>query len=268
MSGQEDYLTEDNEIPGQKYCLLSFLSPENVLAKKELFFFEHFMRNAELSFKSKHLETFLANTVKKINDSLEASATVFEAQDLSGTALKCRSSQIKLNEVLSELNEFVKTNRSEFNQDNAKEMYDDFLFSNSTKLEDEFYKLNDFRTTVRGLKIRGTYSSHEEAVSRSKKLQSNDKIHNIFVGEVGKWLPWDPEPSKVKEQEYAQPELNNLMKKYSENEEARESHHRERKDRMKSQQHQSNTISDNHNELFSDSADLAIQRKMEKNNNS
>ena len=32
----EDYLTEDPEVPGQKYCLLSFLSPENVLINLQI----------------------------------------------------------------------------------------------------------------------------------------------------------------------------------------------------------------------------------------
>jgi hypothetical protein len=31
---KEDFLDEDNEIPGQRFCLLSFLSPEKVLEKK------------------------------------------------------------------------------------------------------------------------------------------------------------------------------------------------------------------------------------------
>jgi hypothetical protein len=35
----EDFLDEDPEIPSQKYALLSFLSPNSVLEKKELFFF-------------------------------------------------------------------------------------------------------------------------------------------------------------------------------------------------------------------------------------
>ena len=39
----EDFLDEDTEIPGQRYVLLSFLSPEKVLEKKDLFFFKRFL---------------------------------------------------------------------------------------------------------------------------------------------------------------------------------------------------------------------------------
>jgi hypothetical protein len=56
----------------------------------------------------------------------------------------------------------------------------------------------------------------------SKKLQRNDTIHNIFLGEVGKWLPWDPKPHQVQDQEYAEDQLNMLMKNYKDNEESRD----------------------------------------------
>jgi len=42
------------------------------------------------------------------------------------------------------------------------------------------------------------------------------------VGQVGFWLPWDPEPSEVPDQEYADDQLNQLMKKYKENESQRD----------------------------------------------
>jgi hypothetical protein len=36
------FLESDDEIRGQKFICLSFLSPEKVLAKKEIFFFNKF----------------------------------------------------------------------------------------------------------------------------------------------------------------------------------------------------------------------------------
>ena len=44
----EDFLDEDDPISGQKFALVSFLSPENVLEKKELFFFERFLQSYEV----------------------------------------------------------------------------------------------------------------------------------------------------------------------------------------------------------------------------
>jgi hypothetical protein len=71
--------------------------------------------------------------------------------------------------------------------------------------------------TVRGLKIRGIYATKEEADDRAKDLQQIDPDFHGFVGEVGKWLPWDPDPNDVKDQVYKEQELQDLMKGYKDN---------------------------------------------------
>ena len=70
---------------------------------------------------------------------------------------------------------------------------------------------------MRGVKVRGTYSSLREAQIRAKVLQRMDKNFHVFVGQVGYWLPWDPEADHIAGQEYADKELNKLMKAYKEN---------------------------------------------------
>jgi hypothetical protein len=137
-----------------------------------------------------------------------------------------------MNDAMESFKTYVKTEKDDLKQSKLKELYEDFVYSNRTVMEEEFYRINEFRTTVRGLKIRGTYPSKEEAVARSKKLQRMDPIHNIFVAEMGKWLPWDPEPSQIAEQEYAEEKLNTLMKNYKDNEEAREMFERENREKM------------------------------------
>lgn len=226
---REDFLEEDAEIAGQKYCLLSFLSPEKVLADKNLFMFEKFLQVYEFQSRTKGMEEYLMKTITEINSKLDAEADSLLAQDLSGASDICRKSKIRLDKTMDSLHEFIQGNQKELRDSKLKDAYDEFIYANRTKMEDEFYVKNEFRTTVRGLKIRGTYASQEEAVARSKKLQRQDTLHNIFVGEVGKWLPWDPQPSDIKEQEYAEDQLNTLMKKYKENEEHRESFQRERR---------------------------------------
>lgn len=226
---REDFLEEDQEIPGQKFVLLSFLSPEKVLSNKDAYFFTEFVKDYEIQYKTKKLEQFLVDTVKGVNDKLEKEAVNFEKQDLSGAALLCRQSQLKIENVVADLEGYVRKNLKEVNTTKITTDFDDFLFKNRTRLEEEFFTKNEFRTSVRGLKVRGTYSSQQEAIARSKKLQRNDPIHNIFVGEVGKWLPWDPDPNAVNEQEYAEDQLNTLMKKYKENEEARQEFYNEQR---------------------------------------
>ena len=228
---REEYLNDDPDVPGQKFVLLSFLSPERVLAKKEIFLFDKFLNTFEFTFRSQVLEKFLMGTVKAVNDKLNAEADAAEEKDLSGVAQTIRDSRVRMDTLMDDLQKFIKGNQTELREMKLKEMYDEFYEVNRAKLEDEFFAKNEFRTTVRGLKVRGSYSSHEEAVARSKKLQRQDPLHNIFVAEVGKWLPWDPNANDVKEQEYAEDRLNTLMKKYKENEEAREAFEREARER-------------------------------------
>ena len=230
---KESYLTDDPDIASQRWCLLSFISPENVLNRKDPFFFAAFLRQYELQVRTKAMEEFLVKTITKFNTQMEEEANKLSAADLSGAAVVCRKSMLQMEPFVTDFQKFVKEKQKELGASRLQEEYDDFMFKNGVQLEDGFYAKNDFRTTVRGLKIRGSYSTREEAESRAKKLQKMDADHNIFVGQVGKWLPWDPSPSAIQEHEYAEDQLNTLMKKYKENEEAREMFHKEQRDRAK-----------------------------------
>lgn len=71
---------------------------------------------------------------------------------------------------------------------------------------------------IRSVKVRGVFESYEEATAHAKYLQGVDPDFNVFIGEVGKWLPWDPEPSEgAKDQYYYEEEMQKLMKGYKEN---------------------------------------------------
>jgi hypothetical protein len=221
---KEDFLEEDPEIRSQKFVLLSFLSPENVLENKDRFFFNEFLKQYEIDYKIKNLETYLVSVVRGINDKFtkEADRLDAESPDLSGVAAACRKARLNMAGILETYQAFVKDNKADINTTTIKEAYDDFLYKNQQNLEETFFAKNEFRTTIRGLKVRGVTGTHGEAVAMSKKLQRNDTLHNIFVGEVGKWLPWDPKPHQVQDQEYAEDQLNTLMKGYKSNEEAKD----------------------------------------------
>lgn len=70
---------------------------------------------------------------------------------------------------------------------------------------------------IRGLKIRGVFANREEADKRANELQKIDPDFHVFVGEVGKWLPWDPDPNSVEDSVYAEDQLNDLVKGYKDN---------------------------------------------------
>ena len=95
--------------------------------------------------------------------------------------------------------------------------YSEYVYKYQDELQKDFDERNDFQTNVRGLKVRGTYNTKEEAEKRAKTLQSIDSSFHVFVGEVGYWLPWDPCADKVQDEYYIDSQLNEMMEKYKEN---------------------------------------------------
>jgi len=183
------FLDVDTPIPGQSFVVISFISPERVLKKKEAFLNAEFLK------------------------------------------WLCRQNNFIDHVLVKEAGEEGET-VSRLNYDIVKNKYDDFLYLNEQRLEEEFHAQEDFRTTVRGVKVRGVYSTQREAEVRAKVLQRIYKRDNIYVGSVGYWLPWDPNPDQLENQEYLNPELNTLMKKYKENVEKRDIHYQQMKEEM------------------------------------
>jgi hypothetical protein len=93
-------------------------------------------------------------------------------------------------------------------------------------------KNKDKKITVCGFKVRGSYSSYEEAQARATFLQKCDQYHNIYVAEVGKWCPFEDDPEKAKSSEYMNKDLNKLMKSYMEQQNEAKEFHELRKQQM------------------------------------
>jgi hypothetical protein len=104
-----------------------------------------------------------------------------------------------------------------FSYKDISTLWEDFLYNNNNDLDKEYNEETDYRTSTRGLKIRGVYDNYREAKRRSDQIAKFDKNHNVYIGQVGYWLPWDPDPFELPDQEYQSKDLNNLMKKYREN---------------------------------------------------
>lgn len=171
----EDFLEVDARIPGQNYVCLSFVSPEKMLAKKEIFKTTKFLHYI---FNEKN------KTANDIRSKMEESRNI--------------------------------------TYDYVDELYKDWVLSRNQELEQDFYEASDYQTTVRGLKVRGVYDTIREANKKATILRRKDPNFNVYVAQVGYWLPWDPECQDVENQEYQEGELNNLMKKYKENVENRD----------------------------------------------
>jgi len=188
-----DLLEEDKPISGQKFVCVSFVSPENVLAQKNHFFFSEFLKHYDFS-----------KSVKKFH------------QYLNFISFKYN---IKMEDLMDDFEEYVKSETDTFDIDEIKNEYKNFMDANEENLQDEFGKINDFQTNVRGLKVRGSYSTQEEAELRCKLLREVDPNHNVYVGPVGMWMPWEPEAYKTGKVEYLEEELNQLMSEKIKNEE-------------------------------------------------
>lgn len=108
---------------------------------------------------------------------------------------------------------------------------DTFLPEGQNFLCISFLTDKEKKSTLTGLKIRGVFETYEEACEHAKKIQDFDPYFNVFVGEMGSWLPFDPDPDSkaVKDSEYANSELNKMMKSYKDNQEKAKLFHEQRK---------------------------------------
>lgn len=84
-------------------------------------------------------------------------------------------------------------------------------------------------TSTTGIRIGGVFDTYQEACEQARKIQTYDDRHHVFVGETGKWLPYNPDPSTIKDSEYANEQLNALMKGHKENMEKSRIYHELRK---------------------------------------
>ena len=66
---------------------------------------------------------------------------------------------------------------------------------------------------VKGVKVRGCFETEKEAREYSDFLSKKETYSfNIYIGDVGYWVPFYDDPNYAKEGKYANDELNSLMK--------------------------------------------------------
>tara|TARA_B100000900_G_C20585192_1_gene719247 strand:+ start:1139 stop:2083 length:945 start_codon:yes stop_codon:yes gene_type:complete len=113
------------------------------------------------------------------------------------------------------LQSYCKEQKMKFEEVYSK--YEDFCYKFKDELQRDFDEQNDFQTSIRGVKIRGVYNTKDEAEARAKKLSTLDSSFHVFVGQVGYWLPWDPNADGVESEVFQNSQLNDMMEKYEEN---------------------------------------------------
>ena len=187
-----DLLEEDKSIAGQKFVCVSFVSPEKVLKQKDMFYFEEFLKQWDFN---KSMEKYI--------------------QFLNFLSFKYN---MQFDDLTNDFKEFVKEEREKLLEDSVVDQYKTFVDNHEEDLDKRFNVVCNFQTHTRGVKIRGSYPSVEEAEMRAKLLREMDPSHDVFVGPVGMWMPWDPEAYKTGRVEYLEDELNQLMQEKKKNE--------------------------------------------------
>jgi vacuolar-type H+-ATPase subunit I/STV1 len=188
-----DLLEEDKPLAGQKFVCVSFVSPEKILKQKEIFFFEEFLKKWDLN---KSMEKFV--------------------QFLNFASFKYK---LTFDDVMKDFQDFITEEKDTITATTLADDYKTFVDKNEEDLEKSFSIAHNFQTHTRGIKIRGSYPSIEEAELRCKMLREIDPHHDVYVGPVGLWMPWEPEAYKTGRVEYMEEELNKLMSEKSKSEE-------------------------------------------------
>ena len=127
---------------------------------------------------------------------------------------------VNFDKMVADFEEFAKTEGEKLAHTTINDDYKTFLDNNEERLTEQFKKDHTFQTSVRGVKIRGSYPSQEEAELRCKLLREMDPNHDVYVGPVGMWMPWEPEAYKTGRVEYLEDELNKLMHEKKKNEDS------------------------------------------------
>jgi len=184
MAKLVDLLDEDKPIAEQKFCCLSFVSPENEIKDKKRFMFESFLKEYDFN---KSMEKFI--------------------QFVNYISYKY---SINSDEIVTEFKTFVESERPSLTR-SVEDDYKTFLDNNEERLEKAFNEKHSFQTSTRGVKVRGVFPSQQEAELRCKMLRELDPNHDVYVGPVGIWLPFHPEAYKTGNVQYLEKELNELM---------------------------------------------------------
>lgn len=187
-----DLCDEDQPIAGQKFCCMSFVSPEKILKKREVLLFNSFVKNWDFSKSMERYQDFIQFLSFKYN--------------------------LKVEDVITDFNDFIKEEGDKIKNIGIEDDYKNFVDKNEEKLNEQFNRDHAFQTNVRGLKVRGVFATQEEAENKCKALRKQDPNHDIFVGPVGIWIPWDPDAYKTGRVEFLEEELNQLHKEKIKNE--------------------------------------------------
>ena len=225
-----DLLDEDKPIAGQKFVCLSFISPEEIIKNKQLFYFEKYLKQFEFKKSFEKYEQFLNFICYKYN--------------------------LDLKKLSLDMESFIQEEKDNLFLTTLDDDYKTYIETNEDNLQEEYNKLHEFQTNTRGIKVRGVFPSQEEAEMRCRHLRNEDPNHDVYVGPVGLWVPFHPEAYKTGRVEYLEKELNDLMSQKKKNDELSKEQFKERVKSSKQKAIQDNVVkAQQHNNKLMQSID-------------
>lgn len=230
-----DYLKEDPELNGQRYAVVSFVNPEDRVLLKNLYYVNKFLVrdiNQQIVAQASHMaKKVQVEMRKKISGTLDRLKMSTDEEDKH----LYRILNDKFNDMQLDEDEFVQECHRKYTLDEEEilDKYKMFIAQNRTQVDGEFNDAHGDGTSVRGIKVRGSYQSYNEAAERCKYVRDNiEPAIHAYVVSVGTWFPIDFEADEIQQQDYMLPALNELMGKYHEGMRAKDAHYMERKREM------------------------------------
>jgi len=179
-----DLLNEDPVISSQQYGCYSFVSPEKIIKKRDVFMFEKFVKQWQYSKALSIFSDFTQFLTYKYN--------------------------LESEKIMDDLVEFCKEEENVLKREDVEGDFKVFMDKNEDRLGEMFNRENKFQTSVRGFINRGNFGTVDEAEKYAKELRDKDPNHDIFVGRNFVWTPLDPDAYKTGRIEFLEEELNQL----------------------------------------------------------
>ena len=179
-----DLLNEYPVIPSQKWGCYSFISPDDIIKKKELFMFEQFVKQWEYT-----------KTITMYSDFMHYLAFKYK---------------LNMDTLLEDFKEFVISEETTLKKNGVFDDFASFMDTNDDVLNKKYQADNNFQTSVRGFVNIGSFGTEEEAKKYSMDIRSQFPQHDVLVGQNFVWVPLNPDMYKTGNIEYMEEELNEL----------------------------------------------------------
>lgn len=179
----------DPPVRGQEYGVFSFVSPDDIIRNKDLFFFHEFLKTWSFNSMSARFAEFLPFIAHNYKISAET--------------------------LLKDWDEFLEIESETMKKEcTLKDQFDAFMLRRGAELQAQYDQEVGFRTNTRGFKFDGAFATVEEAQKRAEFLQQMNPRHpSRTVGPAGYWLLADPKQWQIPQAQfhYHETELNQLM---------------------------------------------------------